>query len=163
MISIDISLLFTMLNLVIFYLLMKKFLFNPIKKIMQERDEEIKKEYREAAQKNREADELRRRYQASLDNAGKEGEQIIKESRGRANAEYSRIVEEADKKAEEIVDKAKRYAEAQYRRTIDKAEHEIANLAIEAAERVAVQGRGETGRNLYDIFLEKANAPERND
>lgn len=48
MLKLDINLLFTVINLVVWYLLIKKFLFKPVNNIISKREEAIADRYREA-------------------------------------------------------------------------------------------------------------------
>ena len=50
MLKLDINLLFTVINLVVWYLLIKKFLFKPVNNIISKREEAIADRYREAEQ-----------------------------------------------------------------------------------------------------------------
>ncbi len=151
MISIDWSLLFTIINLVIFYILLRKFLFKPIDKIMKDRENEINQKFDEAENIKNEANELFTQYRNSLDGAAKEGKEIIKEARNTANEEYNRLVDEATKKADDILGKAKLSARQEYQNALEKAKNEITGLAQSAAEKISAENNSE----LYDAFIEQ--------
>lgn len=48
MLKLDINLVFTVINLLIIYFILSKFLFKPVKNILAKRQEEIDKQYAEA-------------------------------------------------------------------------------------------------------------------
>ena len=48
MLRIDINLLFTVINLIIIYVIIRKLLFKPVKKIIAQREAEINKQYEDA-------------------------------------------------------------------------------------------------------------------
>jgi len=67
MLKLDINLLFTVINLVVWYLLIKKFLFKPVNNIISKREEAIADRYREAEQEKVQANRSRsmRPYRAA--------------------------------------------------------------------------------------------------
>ena len=48
MLRLDINLLFTVINLIIIYVIIRKLLFKPVKKIIAQREAEINKQYEDA-------------------------------------------------------------------------------------------------------------------
>ena len=52
MLKLDINLVFTVINLLIIYFIVSKFLFQPVKNILAKRQEELDKQYADAAQPN---------------------------------------------------------------------------------------------------------------
>ena len=48
MLRLDINLVFTIINLLVLYFLLKKFLFKPVNTIIEQREEAIKKQFDEA-------------------------------------------------------------------------------------------------------------------
>ena len=60
MLKFDWNILFTLINLVIFYLLMKRFLFKPILKVMNKRKEMINKQFQDADDAKSQALELKK-------------------------------------------------------------------------------------------------------
>ena len=51
MIQINLNLVFTIINLLVLYILMKKFLFGPVIRIMDQRKEMIEQQFEEARQR----------------------------------------------------------------------------------------------------------------
>lgn len=64
MLKLDINLLFTVINLVVWYLLIKKFLFKPVNNIISKREEAIADRYQEAEQEKVQAGEQKQKYEA---------------------------------------------------------------------------------------------------
>ena len=62
MLRLDINLLFTIINLLIWYLLIKKFLFKPVNNIIAKREEAIEGRYKEAEQEKLEAGQQKEKY-----------------------------------------------------------------------------------------------------
>ena len=66
MLRLDINLVFTIINLLVLYFLMKKFLFKPVNNIIAQREEAIKKQFDEADEAQKKADDLKKQYEDSL-------------------------------------------------------------------------------------------------
>ena len=58
MLRLDINLVFTIINLLVLYFLMKKFLFKPVNNIIAQREEAIKKQFDDADEAQKKADDL---------------------------------------------------------------------------------------------------------
>lgn len=158
MLSLDWNLLITVINLVIFYVLLRIFLFKPVNNIIEKREKLIADRLSDAQKKNDDAEELKKQYRASLDNAENEGEQIKKASREEARAEYGRIVADANKKAGRIIDKAKVTAEGEYQKVVETAQQQIAEMAASAALKIVNEKDAAVNNNsLYDAFLAKTS------
>ena len=63
MIKIDINLVFTIINLIVLYLLMKKFLFGPIIGVMEKRKAMIDEQFASAEKTTTEANQLKGQYE----------------------------------------------------------------------------------------------------
>jgi len=74
MLKLDINLLFTVINLVVWYLLIKKFLFKPVNNIISKREEAIADRYREAEQEKVQAGEQKQKYE--LEKLQKENDEL---------------------------------------------------------------------------------------
>ena len=71
----------SLLNLVILFLILKHFLFKPVKKIMAERQEAVDSRFSEADRKISEADKAKADYEARLAHADADAEEIIEKAR----------------------------------------------------------------------------------
>ena len=95
MLRLDINIVWTILNLLIIFAIVKIFLIKPIHKILDARQAEIDKQYADAKAAQDSADELKTKYEASLSGVQAEKEGILNEARGKAGNEYDRIVADA--------------------------------------------------------------------
>lgn len=157
MLRLDWNILFTVINLVILYFLMQRFLFKPINAIIEKRQQEADVRFAEADAREKEARESRTRYEELMQGAQKEKAQIVSEARQEASREYTRIVDEAKGRADGIVEKARTDAEAEKAAILQQADVAVKEMAIVAAARlVAGKENPESDRALYDKFLEQA-------
>lgn len=156
MLKLDINLVFTVINLLIIYFIVSKFLFQPVKNILAKRQEELDKQYAEADAAKSQAGELRQQYEARVKGIDEEKAAAVSKAREKADEEYGRIVAEAKAEAQKIVSDAKRKAQSEQERSIRQAQEQIAGLVMEAAARVVASGQGQDAdRELYNQFLAK--------
>lgn len=150
--------LFMLINLVVFYLLMRKFLFKPILKVMDKRKEMIDNQFSDAEEANNQALKLKEEYEGKIENINAESEQLISDAKKSARAEYDRIIDRAEADAENIKAVAKKQSEEACENELRKAKENIASLAIEAAEKVLGKSvSAETDSNIFDEFLNEGS------
>ena len=139
MLKFDINILWTLINLIIFFVLMKLFLFKPIKKTLDKRKELIE-------------------YQSQLSGVEDEKKAIIAEARNNAKGEYDKIVARANDDAVKIKQDAKKASELESEKARLAVKQEIAELAMQAATKVVEKEVSpETNKMLYDQFLNESS------
>ena len=159
MLRLDWNLLFTVINLLFLYFLMKKFLFGRVNKVIEERRQLIEKQFADAKAAQDTADELKTEYETKLAAAGEERENILAQAKAQAQAESERRLAETDAELEQ-----RRRAEAdmavERANALREMKSEIASLVIDAAAKVVDdQDTKDTIRNdrkLYDKFIAEA-------
>ena len=130
MLRLDINIVWTILNLLIIFAIVKIFLIKPIHKILDARQAEIDKQYADAKAAQDSAEELKTKYEASLSGVQAEKEGILNEARGKASNEYDRIVADAQTEAKKILDNADKNAALEEQKRIQQAqEHEIGSVS----------------------------------
>ena len=88
MIQFNVSLLFTIINLIVFYLLLKKFLFKPVMGIMEKREKMIADGLKNASDSQEEAARLKAEYEKALEGAKAESIQIVEKAKKTAARAY---------------------------------------------------------------------------
>ena len=154
MLRLDWNILFNIINLIILYLLMKRFLFNPVNAILEKRQQAADAQFAEADRQKAEAKESQEHYDALVQGAEDEKKRIVADARQEASAEYGRIVSEAKDKADGLVEKAKADAENEKAAAMQQADAAVRDMVVTAAARmVAMKDAKESDRALYDKFL----------
>ena len=102
MLSLDAwTIFFTVLNVLVLFIGLKVFLFKPVLNIIRQREEMIQNQLAEAADREKQAEQLKNDYQERLKNADQKAEDIIAMAKNRAAEERSlavaRTKEETDK------------------------------------------------------------------
>ena len=151
MLRLDWNLLWTILNLLIFYVVIKKFLIHPVLSVMEKREKMIQDQLHEASAKEAEAEEKRKLYEASLSKAKAEAASLVEAAR------YDQTVESAEAEASRIAAKAKREAENEKEQARRDVQAEVAGLAMAAVAKILQEGSSpESDELLYRQFLQKA-------
>ncbi|MCD8095420.1 MAG: F0F1 ATP synthase subunit B [Ruminococcus sp.] len=130
------DILWTVVNLIILFLLLKKFLFGPVTAMMDKRAKMIQDDLDSAKQTNEQAIKLKEEYETQLGDAHTEAAKITSTARQRAEKESSAILEEARQDAVKLRIQAQKDIELEREKAIDSAKAEIAELAVRAAEKV---------------------------
>ena len=127
MIQFNVSLLFTIINLIVFYLLLKKSLFKPVMGIMEKREKMIADGLKNASDSQEEAARLKAEYEKAL---------------------------EANTEAVGILKDARKTIENERKQTMNDLQSEIAGLAMQAARKIVDDTKG--NQDIYDQFLKGA-------
>ena len=144
-------------NLLVLYVLMKKFVFGRVTKIIDARQALLEEKKASVAKAQEEADRLKKEYQKSLENANETSVQIVKEAKSRARAEYNKIMARAAADAEAMKAGAEKAIATEREKQMDELHVQIMDLAVEAAGRImAEKSSPETDKALYDAFIKEA-------
>lgn len=136
-VSIDVwTMIFTWANLIILFLLLKKFLFKPVNKVLNERAEEIENSYKQAENTKSEAQSMKSKYEDKLSSVQTEADGIIKSAVEAANRRSDSIVSEANEQANHIIEKLQKQIERDKENAMNEAEADIASMAVDIAEKI---------------------------
>ncbi len=162
MLRLDWNLVFTIINVIVLYLLLKKFLFKPVLSIMEKREQMIQGSIASARNQEGQAQELKEQYEQALASAKDESAQIVEKARVNARKEYERIVADADAEAKKLVAQAKKDVELDKEKARQEVQTEVAGLAMAAVSRIIGENSSAGSDSaLYNQFLKKAG--EAND
>ena len=118
------------------FLVASHFLFDPVRDMLNKRQEKIKNELEEAAQDQADAAQLKAQYEDKLKNIDKEAEEILSEARKRALENENRIVAEAKEEAARIIERARVEAELEKKKAADDVKREMVSIASLMAGKV---------------------------
>ena len=146
--------LFILLNTLTIFFVARKFLFNPVMKIITERQQEIDDLYAGANSAKTEAEALRSEYQAQLSDARSTSERIVKEAVARGQAREEDIIRKANADAAAILDKASADIAQEKKKAINDAKNEISGLAMAIAGKVVERELNAADQaDLIDRFI----------
>lgn len=156
MLQLNMNLIYTMINLVVLFLLLRHFLFRPVTEIMEKRKKMIEDGLASARDAQEEADRIRQEYETALSGARQESAGILDRAQKQARSEYDRILREADEKAAGMMESARESIRVEREQTMRELQSQIAGLAMHAAEKIVGDKTGNQGnQEIYDRFLEE--------
>ena len=118
------------------FLALSYLLFNPVRKMLKDRQEKIATDIDTALADKKDAAALKAEYEAKLKNIDKEAEQILSEARQKALKNEAKIVDEAKEEAARIIQRANEEAELSKKRAMDEVKQEMITVASMMAAKV---------------------------
>ncbi len=123
-------------NLLILFLIVKHFLYQPIKKMLDARKSEVEGIYQDAEGKNEAATLLKTEYEEKLQVAKETANNIIGEATKNAQKRSDEIVSEASKKANDMLSRAEDQIQKEKKKAINEIKNDITDIALSAASEV---------------------------
>jgi len=161
-VSLDVwTMIFAWGNLIILFLFLKKILFVPLKKIIDERQKQIKDMYDEAQKDKDTAAALRVEYEEKLEKASAQGEEIIKTAVQRAHKQEADIVREANETAAKTLKRAQDQIEMEQKKALNQLKDEVSSMAVGIASAVIEKNlTEEDNAEIVDRFISQLGASE---
>ncbi|MBR4100167.1 MAG: F0F1 ATP synthase subunit B [Clostridia bacterium] len=145
----------SLINLVLLFLIVKRFLYKPVKKMLENRQNEVEKRYSDAEKANNEALENKKNYEEKLSAASVEADGIIQSAVDTAKAREKEIVSDAKLKAEGIILKAENDAKLAMLKAEDSIKQEIIDVSTVLAEKMLKREISEQDhKDLIDSFID---------
>lgn len=120
----------------VLFLLASYLLFNPVRKMLKDRQDGIQRNINDAIADKENAAELKVQYEQKLKNVDKEAEQILSEARQKALQNEARIIDEAKEEAARIIQRANEEASLEKKRAMDEVKQEMITIASMMAAKV---------------------------
>ena len=146
--------LFTFCNMMITFAVLKKFLFKPVKKMIDDRQEEIDTMYADADAAKQKAAELEQEYQQHLQSIRDERDTLLREATARAQKREEEIVGEARAEAAALRAAAEADIAQERKKAVNDLKNEIGGIAVDIAGKVVEREINETDHKaLIDEFI----------
>lgn len=147
--------LFVLLNTLAIFFVAKKYLTEPVMKIIAQRQKEIDDTYGEAEAARTDAQALEAEYRQRLTQAKSEANEIIKAAGVTAAAQAEQLVDEAQKEVASIKRRAEEDIEAQRRMAAGQLKNDISSLALALAGKVMEKELDDSAqKELIDSFID---------
>ena len=148
--------LFVLLNTLTIFFVGKKYLFGPVTKMIQDRQQEIDDMYLKAGEAEKQANLLRGEYEEKLSEAAQTGERLVKEAVARGQQREEEILRQAQSRAEAMMDKANEDIARQKRKALNDAKDEISVIAVDIAGKVVGRQMSDADQSrLVDDFIDR--------
>lgn len=150
------QILISLANLVILFLILKKFLYKPVTKMLEARRAEIDGQYADAENAKNSAEAKDAELTERLAGAKAEAEGIVKEAADIAKARGDKIVEEARATADGIIRQAEEDAELERKRVGETIKEQIVDVSTALAEKMLEREvNADDHKALIDDFISK--------
>ena len=157
MLSLDWDIVWTIVNLLILFLLLKHFLFKPITKMMESRTAEIENNLKDAEDQKQKAAELTAQYEEKLQGAHAEAAQIVSEAKQRGQKEYDAILKSAAQDAQKEQERSRADLEREREEMLRGVQENVTELVLLTASKLSQKELDEeSDRKLVDSFLSEA-------
>ncbi len=148
--------LISLANLLILFLIVKKFLFKPVQRMLAKRQAAIDEVYSLAngAKENAERDQAY--WKEKREDAEAEADAIMQRATSKANKRGDKILSDAKDKADEIIRQAEIEAELERKKAYDGIKREIVDVSTALAEKmISREIKEDDHRGLINSFIEK--------
>ena len=155
------QILISLLNLLILFLLFKKFLFKPVNNMLAKRQSEIDETYRKADEANQSALENKALWDEKIGTLKKESEDMLKKAQNTAKVQGETIVQKAKEQADGIVRQAQAQAQLEFKNAEEDIKKEIVVVSTAIANKLLEREiNADDHRALIDSFIEKIGDSE---
>lgn len=143
-----------MCNLAIQLLVFKKFLLQPVKKVIAERKAAADSEIANAQKLREEAESMKAEYEQNLQNARAEANQIVASAQKTAALRSEELLGEARAQASALKQKAEADIAQERKKAVNEVKDEIGGIAMEIASKVVEREIREADhKDLIDEFI----------
>lgn len=130
------SILVTICNTLITFLIIKLLLFKPVKRMLSSREEEVQAMYLSAEKAQTEAESMRQEYTERLSRAREEAAGIVGSATRRATMRSEEILKESSQQAAAMMKKAENNIAQERKKAMNELKDEVAGLSLMIASKV---------------------------
>ena len=146
------SILVSLANLLIMFLILKRFLFKPVQKMMAARKQQVDQIYQDAKENRDSAINMKQEYEARLAIAREEADGLVRNAVQTAQRKGDAIVAEANSQASHLKQKAEQEIAQEKKQMLQDVRGEISDIAVSIASKVVER---EVKKQDYDGFVDE--------
>ena len=155
------QILISLANLLLIFLILKKLLWKPVQKVMEERKAMVDKQFADAADAQAEAEADKAQWAEKLATADEEAAARIADADETARRHGDRVIADAKEKAEGIIRQAEAEAELERQKATASMREEIADLSTVLAEKMLEREiNADDHRAMIASFLDEVGDAE---
>ena len=146
------QILISLANLLVLFLILKKFLFKPVQKVVTDRQAQVDRIYDDANQDRDAAASMKQEYEARLATARDEADSLVRNAVATAQRRSDAIVAEAAGQASHLKQKAEEEIAREKQQMLFDVRSEISDMAVSIASKVVER---EIDKKDHDHFVEE--------
>ncbi len=147
---------FTVINVIILYFILRKFLFHPVTNMIEKRQAEIDDNLKEAAETKQVAEETLSAYKTQLSQVESEAAELLIKAKEKAKIQSNAILEKAHTDAQKLTIQT----EAQLSRERDELyaelQNEVIDLAMRSAKTIVEPESKDKNEDFFASFTKQA-------
>ena len=145
-----------LINTLLIFFVGKIYLFVPVKKMIDSRQQEIDAMYAQADDAKEQAQAMQKEYEQKLSAAAAASEQIVKDAVARGQSREEQILRQANAEADAIRAKASADIAQERKKALNDAKNEISDIAVSIASKVVEKEiREEDHQKLIQDFIDQ--------
>ena len=126
----------TGINIFILFFALSYFLFNPIQKVLKDRQDKIKNELENAKNKETEAIALKEEYEKKMNDARLEADEILSNAKKNAKTMSEQIILEAKTEANNIIARGNKEIEQERAKAVDELKDKVIEISTILATKI---------------------------
>ncbi len=148
------SIIVSLANLLILYLILKKLLFKPVTKVVSARREKVDGMLREAQEAKEKAEQDRETYAAQLSHAQEDAAEVMRRAAQSANRTGDEIIRAAETRAQEMLKRADEDIAQEKKKAVNEMKEELSGISLTIAEKVVGREiKEQDHKKLIDDFI----------
>lgn len=148
------QILVSLANLVILFLIVKKFLYKPVMKMINDRQGLIDEKNKQAKDYLDQAKDSKEKLENELNKAHEKAEEILNDATINAQRRQEKIVEGANEEAKNIIRQAKNEAELEKKKAQSEIKAQIVDVSLALGEKIIEREiKEEDHHRLIDDFI----------
>lgn len=148
--------LFILLNTLAIFLVARKYLIGPVRRMIESRQKEIDDMYETASSAKDEALQMKEEYVKKLNDAQAASDKIVKEAVARGQKREEEIVSKANMEAGQILEKAQSDILLEKKKAVNEAKDEISDMAMAIAGKVVGRALNDQDKaDMIDRFIDE--------
>ena len=157
MLTLNLNILWTVVNILVLFVLLRKFLYRPVMNVIEQRQKQIDDATADAEGKKNDAQAVLAQAQDKLQNVDTEAAQRREAYEKQAEKEKAQLLQDAQRQADASVAEGKAAAEAEHARRLRDANAETSALARDMCEKLLARNlTQQDDARLLDDLLQKA-------
>ncbi len=154
MLTLDLNIIWTLIDLAVMFLVLRHFLFRPVNAVMQKRQEMIQHDLQDAQKNKQQAQELKLSYEKIMKNVKQEEAEMLTKAKEDAKQQYHTMMEEAKAEIQKFRKNAEHTMEEQKQKAMRDLKQNTADMVILAAQKVAEKEMTpQANQHMIDAFL----------
>lgn len=142
------------INIVILFLVLRKILYKPVKKYLDEREARYKRRAEEIERRGHDTEAEKAKYEALMGHVQEETDGLLRDSRQNANRKAEDILADAEKQAEELIRRARREIADEQKLARQEMREQLVDLAVDMASRILEREvTAEDHKRIVERFL----------